>query len=275
LRRIVAALAAGAALGASSSALAYPSAVVFAPSGEARGLGVVGAFLYTGLLYDPRVAPGVTRVGTEVGLAPAIRYGSSGVGFGGLEIGVDAINAFAYPGEAPYVKPVFDAKLQLVTESAWLPNVAVGAMELAPARHSQDVGYVSITKTLGTAGRSYGRVTLGLGVSFTRDPNVFRPTPPFEGTSLFPLAGYESPPFGPFGLAIDHVGGTSEVSSTNVALNFAPMEGVTWAVGASFGNDRGRAETTYDGLFTYLAVSSRVTTWFTSRGGDEKPRIAP
>jgi hypothetical protein len=273
MRKTIAALTIGAALGASSNATAYPSAVVFAPSGDAKGLGTVGTFLYTALLYRPRTAPGVTWVGTNVGVAPAFAYGSSGVGFGGFEIGVDAINAFVYPGEFAYVKPVFNAKLQLVTENDWFPNVAVGAMEIAPTRHSQDVGYLSMTKTLKSAERSYGRVTLGLGVSFTGDTNLFRPTPPFDGTRLFPIAGYESPALGPLSLAVDHVGGVSEVSGTNVALNLTPTDGVTWSVGAFFGNDRGLEETTYDGLFTYLAVSTQVATWFKSRR--ETPPAAP
>jgi hypothetical protein len=258
MRTTATAVAICATLGVCSSASAYPSAVVFAPSGEARTLGCVGTFLYTGLFYRPQVAPGASWVGTDVGLAPGIAYGGTGVGFGGLEIGVDAINPFVYPGETPYVKPVFNAKAQLLTENAWLPNVAVGAMEIAPTRHSQNVGYVSMTKTLGTVERSYGRVTLGLASSFTDDSNVFRATPPFEGTRLFPIAGYASPSFGPLSFAIDHVGGVSEVSSTNVAVNLTPLEGVTWSVGGFFGNDRQHDGTTYDGLFTYLAVSFRV-----------------
>jgi hypothetical protein len=197
-------------------------------------------------------------VGTNLGVAPAIAYGTSGVGFGGLEIGVDAINPFVYPGDAPIVKPVFNAKVQLLTESTWLPSAAIGAMEIAPTRRSQDVGYVSTTKTLGDDARNYGRFTLGLGTSLTGDPNVFRATPPFEGTRVFPIAGYASPALGRISFAIDHVGGVSEVSSTNVALNFTPLQGVTWSVGGFFGNERGREETTYDGLFTYLAVSFRV-----------------
>jgi hypothetical protein len=258
MRSTIAAVAIGAILGIASSASAYPSAVVFAPSGEARGPGSVGAFLYTGLLYRPQVTPGASWVGANVGIAPAFGYAASGVGFGGFEIGIDAINPFVYPGEAPQLKPVFNAKLQLLTENAWFPNTALGAMEIAPTRHSQDVGYVSMTKTLSADDRSFGRVTLGLGVSFTGDPNVFRPTAPFEGTRLFPIAGYASPPIGPMSVAIDHIGGTSEVSSTNVALNLTPLRGVTWSVGGFFGNERQREGTTYDGLFTYLAVSFQV-----------------
>ena len=82
---------------------------------------------------------------------------------------------------------------------------------------------------------------------------------------LLPLVGLESPAFGPFSFAVDHVGGRGEVSSTNLALNIAPLDGVTWAFGAFFANDRAREATTYDGLFTYLAFSSSVTGWFRSR----------
>jgi hypothetical protein len=258
IRSAIAAVTTGAMLGVASSASAYPSAVVFAPSGEARSLGCAGTFLYTGVLYRPRVAPGGSWAGTNVGVAPAFGYAASGVGFGGLEIGVDAINPFVYPGETAFVKPVFNAKVQLLTENAWLPNTAVGAMEIAPTRHSQDVGYVSMTKTLAYDEHSYGRVTLGLGLSVTRDPLVFRATSPLEGTGLFPIVGYESPSFGPVTFAIDHVGGVSEVSGTNFALALAPLRGVTWSVGGFFGNDRRQEATTFDGLFTYLAVSFRV-----------------
>jgi hypothetical protein len=271
MRKTIAAWIIAAALGVSSDATAYPSSVVFAPSGEAKGLGTVGTFLFTALLYRPKVAPGVTWVGTNVGVAPAFAYGSSGVGFGGLEIGVDAINAFVYPGEAAYVKPVFNTKLQLLTENGWFPNVALGAMEIAPWGHSESVGYASMTRTLRSGERSCGRLTIGLGASFTGDTNVFRPTPPFDGTRLFPLAGYETPALGPMSLAIDHVGGVSEVSSTNVALNLTPAEGVTWAFGAFFGNDRGREDTTYDGLFTILSVTTRVAAWFKPRAQTPPP----
>jgi hypothetical protein len=249
----------GVALGAGSSAAAYPSAVVFAPSGDAKAFGTVGALVYTSLPYRPVLGPGVSWAGTNVGVAPAVAPGSRGFGIGGLELGVDAINPFLYPGEPARVKPVFNAKLQLAIEQGWLPDVAAGAMEVAPTGHSQNVGYVSTTKTVATGARAYGRVTLGLALSFTRDPNLFRATPPFEGTPLFLFAGYESPPLGPLSVAIDHVGGVSEVGGTNVALSFTPVEGVTWAIGAFFGNDRGREDTTYDGLFTYLALSPRVT----------------
>jgi hypothetical protein len=121
---------------------------------------------------------------------------------------------------------------------------------------------VSLTKTIQIHDRSYGRATLGMGMSFTDDAAVFHATPPFEGTRLVPIAGYESPPLGPLSVAADHVGGYSEVSSTNVAVALTPIEGVTWAVGAFFANDRAQSATTYDGFFTYIAVSSDARTWF-------------
>lgn len=112
---------------------------------------------------------------------------------------------------------------------------------------------------LSLRGRGLGRLTLGLGASLggARDADryaetqpVFYSTAPFPRSSgLFLIAGYESPPLGPFGLAIDHVGGVSEISATNIAISVSAVAGTTLGVGGYLGSDPAAF---YGGLFVYL-----------------------
>lgn len=82
-----------------------------------------------------------------------------------------------------------------------------------------------------------GRLTVGVAHSFA-SREVFRGPFPFEGSGLALLAGYESPPFGPFTLAIDHFGGASALSASNVALTALVTEGVMIQAGALFAHER-------------------------------------
>src|SRR5262249_959828 len=143
-----------------------------------------------------------------------------------------------------FVKPMFNAKLQLITEAAWVPNVSIGMMGVAPfeLQRSMSLVYGSATRTIAT----HGRVTLGLGGGRDHPGNdpyreshpVFQATAPFPRDSrLLLLAGYESPAFGRFSVAIDHVGGSSELSSTNLALNVTAMQGAVIGIGGFVAND--------------------------------------
>lgn len=243
--------------------LAYPTAVVFAPTGDVKGPGDVGALFYYAMYVKPSFGTGPTWLGADIGVLPKIPYGKSGLSFGGLEVGLDTIASDLAGTSGSFVKPVFNAKLQLVTESTWVPHIAIGAMEISPFRmeRSMNLVYGSCTKTITSSGTSYGRVTLGLGGSLNHPGNdPFQDiSPVFYGTAPFPrsskmllLAGYESPAFGPFSVGLDHVGGYSEVSSTNLALNMTPFDGGTLALGGFVGSD---PKNFYGGGFAYLVLN--------------------
>lgn len=251
-----------------SVARAYPSSVVFVPSGEAKRLGGVTVFGYTAGVARPRSAPGASWFGVEAGVLPRVPYsaeeGQNGdkdaLSFGGLELGADLFDADLQGTPDAYVKPVFNAKVQPLTEHDWSPSFAIGILGIAPGRPSRALNlvYGSATKTLGAP--RFGRFTLGLarvGNDFSRDRfaaahPAFRSSWPFATTSrLALLAGYESPAFGRFGLAVDHFGGVSEVSSTNLALNVTPLDGATWTLGAWIANDTRQLTS---GWFTALTL---------------------
>ena len=245
-----------------TSASAYPTSVVFAPTGDTKGPGDVSAMLYAGMDLTPSDAPAPTWVGMNVGLVPRIAYGDSGLSFGGLEIGVDALVSDLSGTPDAFVKPMFNAKLQLVTEAGWVPNVSIGAMGFAPfhLQRSMNLLFGSTTKTIATSQAHYGRVTLGLGGVLNHpgaDPYkdshpVFYATAPFSRDSrLLLLGGYESPAFGPFSIAIDYIGGYSELSSTNIALNLMATEGGAIGIGGFLGND---PDAFYAGVFAYLSL---------------------
>ena len=244
------------------SAAAYPTSVVFAPTGEAKAFGDVSPLFYTSMAFTPKVAPGASWTCLEVGVLPRFEYGG-GVFFGGLEIGANLIGSDLLGSGRDYVKPVFDAKLHILVEKGWLPHVAVGIMEVNPFRlnRSLNLTYVALTKTLQLGETSYGRLTLGLGgalADFSSDPDkdtypTFYGTKPFSKDSRAAMIlGYESPAFGPFSIGIDHIGGVSEVSTTNVALNLAPVDGAVVAVGGWFGSD---PDAFAAGMFAYALMS--------------------
>jgi hypothetical protein len=248
---------------AGHDALAYPSAVVFAPSGEVRPFGEVGLYGYTALQLTSPVQASSTWFGFEVGIIPRLPYGKSGFEFGGLEVGVDLFVSDLSGTAEAYPKPVLNFKLQLLVEHGWLPSLSVGVMDVSPYRASRSMNFIygSLTKTLRWRGHDLGRATVGLGGvanDFTGDP--FRVSAPaFQGSWPFDvrsrlslLLGYESPSWGPVSLALDYVGGASEIGSTNLALVIAVAKIASWSLGGWFGNDP--AQFTAGG-FTSLYVS--------------------
>lgn len=95
---------------------------------------------------------------------------------------------------------------------------------------------------------------------------LFRGSEPFlDGNGAF-LAGYVSPYFGPVSFAIDHVGGSSAVSSTNVALNVRLWRDgagtyVVAGIGGYLSNDRrGPPEgpSVEDGLFLQVSLGGNI-----------------
>lgn len=263
------------------TAAAYPTSVVFAPTGEAKGFGDVSPLFYTSMTLTPAVGPGTNWACIEVGVLPRFEYGG-GVFFGGLEIGANLIASDLLGTGHDYVKPVFDAKLHILVEKGWLPHVAVGIMEVNPFRwnRSLNLTYVSLTKTLQFGETSYGRLTLGMGGSlgdFSGDPYktsfpTFYGTKPFSKDSRAAMIlGYESPSFGPFSIGIDHIGGVSEVSTTNVALNLAPIDGAVFAVGGWFGSD---PDAFAAGAFAYAVLSFNLGKTFGPKPPPE-PEKAP
>src|SRR5262245_54589530 len=114
-----------------TAASAYPTSVVFAPTGDTKGPGDISTMLYVGMDLTPTDAAAPSWVGANVGVMPRIPYGDSGLSFGGLELGVDALVSDLDGTPDAYVKAMFNAKLQLVTEAGWVPNVAIGAMGFA------------------------------------------------------------------------------------------------------------------------------------------------
>ncbi|MNY78818.1 hypothetical protein D3C86_2192140 [compost metagenome] len=66
------------------------------------------------------------------------------------------------------------------------------------------------------------------------------------------MAGYESPAFGPFYLAVDHVGGVSEVGGTYAALNLQTGPGTYAGVVYALSNDRSVANG--DSVWFYISA---------------------
>lgn len=246
----------GAALVAPRFAHAYPSSVIFVPTGETRDLGNVEAFAYTAVTFAPKTESDASWFGTQVGLLPRIRV-AKGVAMGGLEIGVDALNADLYGTSEQFMKPLANAKLGLVSETRFTPALAVGAM-VAPfhASRSQNFVYGVATKKFTFGDLDFGTVTAGVGGYLTRDPELYAATFPFQaGARVGLLAGYVSPSLGPLSLSVDHLGGTGEVNSTNAAINFKPTESLSLSLGAFAANDRSEP---HDGAFAQLSAEFDV-----------------
>ena len=152
----------------STTAYAYPTGVVFTPTGEAKPAGTVGVMAYASTNLAPAVSPGATWFGAQVGLLAQVPYGK-GLRFGGLEMGFDTISPYGNG----IVKPVLNAKLGFVTEGTHSPAVAAGIMQVSPALPSMNFIYLSGTKTLRFGdGPSFGRFTLGLGGNAGRSQSV-------------------------------------------------------------------------------------------------------
>jgi hypothetical protein len=213
--------------------LAYPSAIIFTPTGEVKNLGQASFLAYTATFYG---TPNSWNGGV-LGLLPSWPYGDTGYGFGGLEIAVDAIDQ---RGLNPELKTVVSPKLQLLLEREYTPSVSVGIYGLSPWIPSRGLNftYVVGTKTLSFHDIPLGRITAGIGQGLEGSPDVMLGSFPFNkdaNTGL--LAGYESPMIGSFYFAFDHSGGISELGSTNAALNYQLSPNNFMGLGATYIND--------------------------------------
>jgi hypothetical protein len=242
----------------SSTAIAYPSSVVFSPNGEAKPLGTVGLLAYGAVNVGPKVTPGSSWFGIRAGALPQWKYGESGVSFGGLEVGFDVITPFDTT-ESAVVKPVLNFKLGAITEGSYTPSVSVGLMEVSPAYPSMDFTYVAATKTLRSSpdATSYGRLTVGYGLN-AGNRAQFNGSFPFHNTRSALLAAYETPLIaGRLGFVLDYLGGTSELSDTYVGLVLNITGTTALGAGAFLANDRSNSPS--DGVFFDLSETFDVT----------------
>ncbi|MEI7891934.1 MAG: hypothetical protein WCI05_02520 [Myxococcales bacterium] len=240
----------------SSPVWAYPSSVVFAPTGEAKGFGETLAYAYTSVMLSPELSgqTGASWSGVNFGVLPKVPYGKSGVSFGGLEVGVDWL--FFSGGKG---KTVFNGKLQLVTETTFTPHVAVGFSQWSAFQPSLslNMGYVSLTKTLRFGEHNFGAVTAGMEYNFTDDPRVSGGGSwPFRDEKYGLLLGYLSPEFGPISVGIDHVAGYNELASTYFAVNLQVLPGSYITFGGFMQNNRrDQDRPLYDGAFFFYSMS--------------------
>lgn len=271
------------ALSLSTSASAYPSSVIYAPSGEALPFGSFALGAYAGLGLSPDVAFGSGWGGLNIGVVPSIDIANTPAGkiaFAGAEIGFDVFG----PDEVGEPRFVLNAKVQLLKDSAFIPAIAIGFFQISPdPGRSAMLGYFSLSKSITIRDIEFGQVTFGMMRSFAGSSLIapqcfvsgapaclFRGAAPFEDQNGAFLAGYLSPWFGPVGFSIDHVGGTSAVSSTNLAVNFRFWQDDTGGfafvgLGGFISNDRrdsppGPGAT--DGVFIQAALISSLAGLF-------------
>jgi hypothetical protein len=241
-----------------ATALAYPSSIVFSPNGEAKPMGTIGLLAYGAINAAPKVTPGSSWFGIQGGLLPQWKYGESGLSFGGLEVGFDVITPFETSTNT-IVKPVLNFKLGAITEGTYTPSVSVGLMEVAPSHDSMDFNFIAATKTLraSSAATSYGRLTLGYGLS-AGNRSQFNGTFPFHNTRIALMAAYETPLIANrLGFMIDYLGGASEISDTYVGAVLNITNTIALGAGAFIANDRSGSPN--DGVFFDLTETFEVT----------------
>ncbi len=296
MRKVSAFIFAAAAWSFAGPAAAYPTSVIFAPTGDVREFGSVNTFAFAGANAratdatsgEKGVAFSSAWVGVGFGIAPSLAYTKT-LRFGGVEVGANVL-APDLRGTSELL-PIFDAKFGLLAEGDYHPAVAVGLIGLAPRpKQMLNFGYLSLSKSLQIDGTSYGQLTLGIGRAFvpssqmhpgcatSGDPCAFRGSAPFQDANASLLAGYLTPSFGPVSFAIDHVGGTSALSSTNLAVNLQVVTGGYFSLGAWFSNDR-RDEVTggtpADGMFASVSISGSLKDMFSGGASPPEPSPAP
>jgi len=261
-----------------NAASAYPTSVVFAPSGEALPFGGFALSSYLGMTVWPKPS----RIGSvwgslNVGVLPSLDLVTTPAGkltFAGAEVGIDVFG----PDTDGSPTFVMNVKLQLVKETDYWPALAIGFFQISPdSQRGQSLGYFSLSKSFAVRDTDLGQLTLGMMRSFVDDTLIapqcfvsgagtclFRGSSPFEDGNGALLAGYLSPWFGPLGFSIDHVGGTSPVSSTNFSANVRFWQdgagGVAiLGVGGFVSNDRREVPLgpgAEDGMFVSVAFVS-------------------
>jgi hypothetical protein len=244
-------------LGSATTARAYPTSIIFAPTAETLDFAEAAVNAYVPLDLRPSVRPAASWIGLDIGLIPPMSY-VEGWTFGGAELGIDVINGATHADGSVYAKPIFNAKLSFLAQTERMPAVGIGVMSLAPfqSKESVNLTYVALTKDLVFGDTSLGGLTVGIGYAIGAKEGAFQGSFPFGGTRWALLAGYLSPEWHHLSLAVDTLGGTSETSATSFALNFAATDSSYVMVGAYFGNDRSLPkDEVFDGVFSSLGLS--------------------
>jgi hypothetical protein len=240
----------------SNAVFAYPSAVVFIPSGKVLTFGQLKASSYVPLNFHPRLIPGTSGIGFGAGLLPTASYAKD-FDFEGLEAGLDVVNGAIHRDGTKYAKLVFNAKVGLLKEAVYWPATALGLMSFAPFQQTESLNhvYLSLTKTFQISGNSIGTLTLGAGYAAGAKLNTYRGSPQLGHTHNTLFVGYASPEWQNFSLYIDSVTGTSDMSSTNIALGYSASSSAFLMIGTYFTNNRTvpKAEI-YDGVFASFTV---------------------
>ncbi len=268
----------------STNANAYPTSIVFAPNGEALAFGGFTIGAYSGFALSPQPVHFSSALGgIDVGVLPSVDIVTTPAGtiaFAGAELGFDVLG----PDADGKVNPVFNAKIQLLKEATYWPAISVGFFQISsdPKRGAR-LGYFSISKSFTIRGTGVGQLTFGMMQSFADGPLIapqcfvsgarsclFRGSEPFlDGNGAF-LAGYLSPWIGPVAFAVDYVGGTSAVSSTNVAVSFRLWQDgsggfLAAGLGGFFSNDRREAPPgpgAEDGMFVSVTLATSLAGLF-------------
>lgn len=207
----------GAALAALTAgpAVAYPTAIWNVPTGKVTDPGNLHIGVYT-FVTPTRSAS--FQDGLLFGALPGFTLGEVS-GIGALELGVDTTGT----------SEVFDAKLQLFSESEYFPAFSVGGLNLANTTgHSENVLYDALTKELGIAGFSLGTWTLGFFSTMPSDP---------EEEAQSGWMGGVSYQLGSVGLSADYMSGTTSLSGINVYLGYEVASNVYLNVGHYFHYD--------------------------------------
>lgn len=244
------------------AAHAYPSAVIFAPTGASLAPGVIGLYYYAAAPIPQSAFTLTSWTGIEVGVAPTFRYGAGdgAPGFGGVELGLDVFGTNA----GPY-RTVLNVKATALTEGDHWPSIAVGLMQVDLEHRdiSLDMAFLVMTKTITIRGTSIGTFTLGYGHSLNpnaggRQSLVFIGSAPFSaGARGGLLLGYASPSVGPFSVVIDQVGGYSEDSSTNFGVQYTPVPWF-WAQVGGYVSNRYDADHFFGGAYASLSATIDV-----------------
>lgn len=283
-------LAAAAFLLSPRDGLAYPTSILAVPTGDAMSFGTINV---AGALNFRTAPPPVDFssgwIGLDFGTVPSVELTSSPLGdiaIGPIEGGFDVYG----PSDDGRTAFVFNLKVQFLQETDYLPAFSVGFLQLSPdPNNNTALGYFAFTKAFSIRGFPLGDVTFGMMAGFGNGSLLapgcitssapyclFRGAAPYEDQNAGLLLAYRSPWAGPLAFAVDHIGGTSALSGTNVGLmaELVP-ESLYVASGVWFSNDRRDSPSgppILDGFFLSASFYTSVQSIFRL---DDKPLKSP
>lgn len=206
-----------------SPAFAYPTALVFIPTGDTLSAGKLHLGFYTGAPYDP-----VLRYG-DFSLNAGVFDGFevNGLRLGKLEMGFDAFD--------PSLGSIFtlSGKIGLLGETEFLPSIALGSYYTGfpNLTRTPNLTFLSMSKSLKIGDIDLGAWTLG-----TMRPS---PTSNNDRSEYLLTAGMShSLPLDGLGFAIDHMTGQSSYSATNFGVYYSPTPDLTLTLGYWRSNNR-------------------------------------